>query len=127
MNSFVSLPEVGDLYMGELITWYDGPKLFALTKKDSDEVLFLAYWIGDYKTEDGLSIESFMIIPASNKRLDDYNSGVIDFFDLLNIPNEKVIYRADDFFGVKEMRIEKMTRESIDKIKPPKRGMFVKD
>lgn len=126
MNSFVTVPEVGELYMGEVITWYDGPKLFSLTKKDSEEVLFLAYWIGDYK-KDNKSFESYMIIPASNKRLDDYNSGAIDFFDLLNIPNERVIYRADDYFGKHETSIEKMTKEEIDRIALPKRGIFFKD
>lgn len=126
MNSFVTVPEVGELYMGEVITWHDGPKLFSLTKKDSEEVLFLAYWIGDYK-KDYKSFESYMIIPASNKRLDDYNSGLIDFFDLLNIPNEKIIYRIDDYYGVEDVHVERMAQESVDKIKLPKKGMFIKD
>lgn len=126
MNSFVSIPEVGELYMGEVITWYDGPRLFSLTKKDSHDVLFLAYWIGDYKKDDK-SFESYMIIPASNKRVDDYNSGLIDFFDLLNIPNEKNIYRLDDYYSVEDVRLEHMTQESVNKIELPKKGMFVKD
>jgi len=126
MNSFVSVPEIGELYMGDIITWYEGPKLFSLTKKDDDNILFLAYWIGDYKKE-GKSFESYMIIPASNKRVDDYNSGAIDFFDLLNIPNEKVIYRMDDYFGKNKAHIVKMTQEEIDGILPPKRGIFIKN
>lgn len=33
MEKFMSLDGVGDLYMGEVFEYYDGPKLFTLNKK----------------------------------------------------------------------------------------------
>ena len=36
MEKFMSLDGVGDLYMGEVFEYYDGPKLFTLNKKNSE-------------------------------------------------------------------------------------------
>lgn len=121
MKKFITLSDVGDLYMGEIFEWYDGPKLFLLNKKDDSKPLFLSYWIGD---EDNR--ESWIIIPISEDRILKYKNNVIDFLDFLNVLNEENVYRLDLIFKTEQEIIKKMSKFDISLILWPKKGLFYK-
>lgn len=119
MEKFVSLPDVGDLFIGEVFAYYDGPKLFALNKKDSEEPIFISYWIGD--EEDS---QDWVLIPLTKKRVEDYKNNEIDLLHFLNIFNEENIYKLSFVFSSGEDIISEMTKEDISSILWPKEGLY---
>ncbi|EPP7233173.1 DUF6575 domain-containing protein [Shigella flexneri] len=119
MEKFMSLAGVGDLYMGEVFEYYDGPKLFTLNKKDSEEPLFLSYWIGDEK-----EYQSWVIIPVNKERISRYKNNEIDFLNFLNVLNEKELYRLDFMYKSGEDVISRMTSKDVSLIAWPKEGLY---
>lgn len=119
MERFVSLPNVGDLYMGEVFNYYDGPKVFALNKKDSEEPIYLCYWIGD--EEDS---QSWVITPLTEDRINNYKNNEIDFLTFLNVFCEDDIYRLDCIFSSGEDVVNKMSKDEISFIAWPKEGLY---
>lgn len=115
----MSLDGVGDLYMGEVFEYYDGPKLFTLNKKNSEEPLFLSYWIGDEE-----NYQSWVIIPVSKKRIEQYKNNEIDFLNFLNVLNEDELYRLDFIYKPEKDVISPMTKEDVSLISWPKKGLY---
>lgn len=119
MEKFMTLSDVGDLYMGEVFEYYDGPKLFTLNKKESDDPLFLSYWIGDEE-----NYQSWVIIPVSQKRIEQYKNNEIDFLNFLNVLNEKELYRLDFMYASGEDVISSMTSGDVSLISWPNEGLY---
>ena len=119
MEKFMSLAGVGDLYMGEVFEYYDGPKLFTLNKKNSEEPLFLSYWIGDEE-----NYQSWVIIPVSKKRIEQYKNNEIDFLNFLNVLNEDELYRLDFIYKPEKDVISPMKKEDVSLISWPKEGLY---
>lgn len=79
---------------------------------------FIAYWIGAKKDRD-----EFLVIPTLDELIEKYKNNEIDLNTFLNINQECMLYSV--IYGDKD-KIEPISKERVNKLKMPNKGIYHK-